>query len=554
MASAQDKTAGIDPDLGYDPLGGDDQEISAWAPLKHTAFTVIWTAAVFSAIGTWMHDVAAGWLMTSLAPEPLMVAMVQAATTLPVFVLALPAGALADIIDRRFLLLVVMIWMAAVTFGLAGFVIEGNITPWHLIAFTLAAGVGAAFSGPAWQAVIPKLVPRLELQPAVSLISVGSNIARALGPALGGLLIGAFSVAVPFLVNAIAFCVVAGALLWWRPVPYTCQNLPPEQVGGAIRAGLRFAFASRPLRDTLVRAIAFFAFTSASWALLPLIAREVLGGGPGFYGVMQASIGIGAIVCAFYLPRLKKVFGPNRLVLGGTLASALAMLIFALAPFKAAGLVACLLAGAAWIMALSSLNTSAQLALPEWVRARGLSIFLMIFYGAMAAGSLAWGRIAGDLGIPVTLLIAAAGALVAAALSWRWKLYRGEALDMTPSMHWSLPVKPADVELDRGPVLVTIQHRVDPGDREVFLTLMHDQRAARKRSGAITWSIFEDVENPGLYIESFTDISWVEHLRHHNRVTESEKEHEKRVRALESEGYPVITHHVAPMRGASVVA
>lgn len=550
MAETQDEAAV----LGYDPNGGSDQEVSAWAPLKHTAFAVIWSAAVFSAIGTWMHEVAAGWLMTQLAPEPFMVAMVQAATTLPVFLLALPAGAISDIVDRRWLLLAVSIFLAAVTFGLAGVVIEGGMTPWHLLAFTLAAGMGAAFSGPAWQAVIPKLVPRLELQPAVSLISVGSNIARALGPALGGLLIGAFSVAVPFLVNAVAFCVVAVALLWWRPVKYTCHDLPPEHVGNAVRSGLRFAFASRPLRDTLVRSVAFFLFASAAWALLPLIARQLLNGGAAFYGIMQASIGVGAIACAFALPKLKKAFGPNRLVLFGTIGAALAMALFAAVPFKAAGLAACLLAGASWIVVLSSLNTSAQLALPEWVRARGLSIFLMIFYGAMAAGSLAWGRIAEEIGIPYALLAAAGGAVLAAALTWRWKLYRGESLDMTPSMHWSLPVKPTEIEEDRGPVLVTVIHRVDPEDREKFLSLMHEARDARKRNGATSWSIYEDVENPGLYTENFTDVSWLEHLRHHNRVTESEKAYESRVRELQFEGYPKVTHFVAPMRGANVVA
>lgn len=532
-----------------DRLGVDTAAPSAWSPFAHGAFTVLWTAAVVSAIGTWMHDVAAGWLMTSLAPSPLMVALVQAATTLPVFLFALPAGALADIVNRRRMLTVVVLALAAITLTLALLVQSGRMTPWLLLALTLASGTGAAFASPAWQAVIPQLVPRAELQSAVSLISVGSNIARAVGPAIGGVLIGVLGISIPFFFNAIAFCGVAAALIWWRPRTFDCHDLPPEHMGGAIRSGLRYAFASQPLRDTLVRSVAFFIFASASWALLPLIARQLLGGGPELYGLLQAAIGVGAVACAFNLPRMKQMLGPNRLVALGTVAAAAAMVIFAALPYPPAAIGAAAIAGAAWIAVLSSLNTSAQLALPEWVRGRGLSIFLMIFYGAMALGSVIWGRTAEEVGIPATLLIAAAGAVAAAVLSWPFKLYRGEALDMTPSMHWPLPVERNQVEPDRGPVLVTVRYQVPEENREDFLSAMHERRLARLRNGAMSWSIYEDVSAPASYIETFTDVSWLDHLRHHDRVTKSEKAIEERVRALNGTGYPQVTHYVMPKRG-----
>jgi len=277
-----------------DQDGGATASASAWSPFRRTALTVLWTASVVSSIGTWMNDVAAGWLMTSLAPSPTMVSLVQAATTLPIFLLAIPAGALSDIVDRRKVLLVVSLCLALVAAALGGFVWLGWVTPWVLLVFTFLLGAGTAFAAPAWQAIVPKLIPRDELQAAVTLNSVGINISRAIGPALGGLIIATLGIAVPFGLSAISFLGVIFALLWRKPAAEGTRHFPAERFTGAVRTGLHYARESKPLRDTLIRAVAFFLFASAYWALLPLIVRQVLGG-PQLYGLLFACVGIGAV-------------------------------------------------------------------------------------------------------------------------------------------------------------------------------------------------------------------------------------------------------------------
>ncbi|MEL6318179.1 MAG: MFS transporter, partial [Pseudomonadota bacterium] len=268
---------------------------SSWAPLRHAAFTVLWTAALVSNVGAWMHELSVGWLMTELDPSPIMVAIVQSAATLPMFLLALPAGAMADILDRRRLLIGVLLIAAFAALGLGALTEAGRMTPWLLVLFTLALGAAAAFSAPTWQALIPQLVPRKDLPAAVVLVGAGGNLARAVGPALGGVVIGLYGAEAPFFINAFAFVGVVAALLWWRPAPMLARATPPEHVGGAMRAGVRYALASRPLRDTLARAVAFFLFAGAFSALLPLIARRELGAGPEHYGYLQMSVGLGAI-------------------------------------------------------------------------------------------------------------------------------------------------------------------------------------------------------------------------------------------------------------------
>lgn len=519
---------------------------SAWSPFRHRAFVVLWTATVVSNVGTWMHDVGAGWLMTSLAPSPMMVALVQAATTLPIFLFALPAGALADIVDRRKILLTVSLFFAVVTAVLGSLVWLGLVTPWVLLVFTFLLGTGAAFTAPAWQAIVPKLVPHEDLQSAVALNSVGINISRAIGPALGGLIIATLGIAYPFLLNAVSFLCVIAALVWWKPPAQAARHLPAERFSGAIRTGLRYARANKPLRDTLVRAVAFFLFASAYWALLPLIARQVLGGGPELYGILLACVGAGAVGGALFLPKLKAWLGPDRLVAAGTLGTALVLVVFATIANDYAAAAVSLLAGASWIAVLSSLNVSAQVALPEWVRARGLSVFLMIFFGSMTIGSLIWGRTAEAFGIPATLLAAAAGAVLAAALSWRWKLQLGAALDLAPSMHWPAPMVAGEVEADRGPVMVTIEYRIDPANAPDFIAAAEELSQERKRDGAFSWGLFEDVAEPGRYLEYFLVESWLEHLRQHERVTHADRALQDHVQSFHrGDAPPRVTHLLA---------
>ncbi|MDT4809916.1 H+ Antiporter protein [compost metagenome] len=521
------------------------------SPFASRNFTVLWVATVLSNIGTWMHDVGAGWLMTSMSPSPMMVAMVQTATSLPVFLLSLPAGALADIVDRRRLLLLVQVGLCVVAAALAWLVWAGLATPVALLLFTLAMGTGTALIAPAWQAIVPSLVPRESLQQAIAINSVGVNISRAIGPALAGFLITAVGLALPFAVNAMSFLIVAAALLWWKPPSDRNRSLPPEQLWGAMAAGLRYARNSSALKATLVRAVAFFVFASAFWALLPLVVRTVLQGGAELYGIMLGSVGLGAVLGAFLLPRIRKACGADRVVMLGTCGIAVTLAVVALVPVPAAAIAASLLAGASWIAVLSSLNVSAQTALPDWVRARGLSIFVTVFFGSMSLGSLLWGQAASLFGIPQAMLAAAVCALLAIPLTWRWKLQLGAQLDLAPSMHWPAPVLSADVRHDRGPVMITVEYRVAEASREAFLEAMDKVGEQRRRDGAYAWGIFEHTGEPAHYIEYFLVASWVEHLRQHDRVTVSDQDQQVSVRRfLQGDAPPVVRHYLAPDRAS----
>lgn len=520
---------------------------SAWAPFRHAPFAVLWTAAVVSNVGTWMHDVAAGWLMTSLAPTPLMVALVQAATTLPIFLFALPAGTLADLVDRRRLLVIVMSILAAAATLLGFLALLGWVTPWLLIAFTLVFGSGAAFVAPAWQSIVPLLVPRAQLQPAVALNSMGINVSRAIGPALAGLIIATLGIAWPFFANAVSFLAVIAALLWWPPPPRQASPLPAERFWSGLRLGLRHARASDPLRATLVRAAAFFLFASAYWALLPLIARQELAGGPALYGMLLGAVGLGAVGGALLLPGLRRRFGAESVVAAGTGGTALVLIVFALVKHPEAAVAASLLAGISWIAVLSSLNVSAQLSLPDWVRARGLSVFITVFFGSMSLGSLLWGQLAGLVGIPAALLAAAGGALAAAALTWPYKLQQDAGPAHTPSAHWPEPVMALPHTPDKGPVMVTIEYRIAPRNRAAFIAELDRLRGARRRNGAIAWNLFEDAAQPGRFVESFLEDSWHAHLHHHARVTKADHVLQEELRTLhEGPGEPQVTHLVSP--------
>ena len=520
-------------------------EVTAWSPFRYPAFAVLWVATVIGNVGVWMYNAGAGWLMTTLDSDPLMVSLVQVSTLLPMFVFALPAGALADIIDRRRWLLAVQALVLAASGGLGALVLAGLVTPWLLLGFTFAAGLGAALTAPAWQAVVPQLVPREQLQSAVALNSVGVNLSRAVGPALVGGVILAGGLAAPFFLHAISLVGVLAALLWWRPPSRPPSELPAERFAGAIRAGLRHARRNRALRATLLRASGFFVFASAYWALLPLIAREQIGGGPQLYGLLLGAIGAAAVVGALLLPRLRARFGAERVVTAGGVATALAMAMYALAREPWLAFAASVLAGIGWIGVLAVINVSAQLSLPDWVRARGLAIFVTTFTGALAAGSIIWGQLAGAIGVPGALLAAAAGLAVTVPLSRRWRLQSGAGADLSPSMHWPAPVAEGKVDHDRGPVMVTVEYLIDPARRDGFLAALRELEQGRRRDGAYAWFVFEDVARPGLFVEAFMVESWLEHLRQHERVTIADRDLQAAVRGFYLQP-PRIRHLLAP--------
>ncbi len=498
-----------------------------------------------SNVGGWMYSAACGWLMTSLNPDPLMVALVAAVSSLPICLFAIPAGALADIFDKRKYLIVVEVLTTAVSAIYAMIVGLGLATPGNLLLFTFLIGAAGALTVPAWQAVVPQLVPKDDLPAAIAANSVGVNISRALGPALGGVMISAYGIVAPFWLNAISNLAVVGSLLWWRPAKGRGTLLPSERFGQAILAGLRYARHNSHLRATLFRAAGFFLFASAYWALLPLVAREQIVGGPGLYGVLLGFIGIGAVAGAFFLPWLKGKLGPDRLMALGALGQALAMVLYGIAREPATALVASVIAGASWIAALATLSVSAQVALPDWVRGRGLALYTTVFFGCLTLGSAAWGEIAGLTGLADAHFLAAAGAVAAVALTWRWKLQTGAGIDLTPSMHWPAPLTAQTIERDRGPVLVTVEYHIRPQDRAAFLDTLAGLEHGRRRDGAYAWGVFEDAAEEGRIVETFLVESWMEHLRQHERVTKADRLVQEAVQRFNLAGPPKVTHFIA---------
>ncbi len=522
-----------------------DRAISFAAPFRHPAFTVIWTATLVSNIGGWMYSAACGWLMTSLNPDPLMVALVQAASSLPICLFAIPAGALADIFDKRRFLIVVETITTIVCAVYAVIVGLGWATPANLLVSTFLIGAAGAMTVPAWQAVVTYLVPKDDLPPAIAANSVGMNISRAIGPALGGLTISGFGIVAPFWANAISNLGIVASLFWWQPRTRAGTLLPAERFGRAILAGLRYARHNRHLRATLIRAAGFFLFASADWALLPLVAREQIGGGPDLYGVLLGVIGAGAIAGAFLLPWSKAKLGADRLMAAGALGQAVAMVLYGFAREPILALAASAIAGASWIGALATLSVSAQVALPDWVRARGLALYTTVFFGCLTLGSAVWGEVAVLVGLANAHFLAAAGAVGAIALTWRWKLQTGARLDLSPSMHWPAPLMAQPIEQDRGPVLVTVEYHIDPREREPFLDTLARLEHERRRDGAYAWGVFEDAAKPGRVIETFLIESWMEHLRQHERVTKADRLIQDEVRRFNRSGDPKVTHFIA---------
>ncbi|HNG50327.1 MAG TPA: MFS transporter [Plasticicumulans sp.] len=520
---------------------------SAWSPLRHRTFRWLWLAAIASNIGTWMHEVGAGWLMTTLSPSPLLVSLVQAAGAAPMFVLALPAGALSDIVDRRRFLIGVQIWMALVAAALAAATLTGAMTPGLLLGLTAALGIGSALMAPAWAALTPELVPKPELQSAIALSSVGINVARAIGPALAGLIVSSVGPWATFALNAASFAGVIVVLAGWRR-PQAVATLPSERFFGALRAGWRYARSAPRLQAVIVRALAFFVFASAGLGLLPLLVRRLPDGSAGVYGALLACVGVGAVGGAFLLPKLRERVSADQLVAGASALYAGVLLALALLP-SAPWLAPVMLAsGAAWIAVLSSFQVAAQTAAPPWVRARALAVYMLAFNGAMAAGAALWGTIAAHQAPAVALVAAAAGLLLLILPVRRFRLACAAADDLSPSLHWPMPLAEGTaIEHDRGPVLVTVEYEIPPAHAAAFVQAMQAMARVRRRNGALSWGLFQDTDRPQRWVEYFIDESWLEHLRHHGRITHADAEIEARVRALHSGPHgPRIHHHVGP--------
>ncbi|TSP13830.1 MFS transporter [Cupriavidus campinensis] len=518
------------------PAGG------TFAPLAQSTFAVLWAATILGNIGSFMRDVASAWLATDLSSSPAAVATIQAAATLPVFLLAIPAGVLSDILDRRRFLIVIQFGMAMVSGTLMLLAWNQALTIEILIAMAFAGGIGAAMMGPTWQSIVPELVPMQELKRAVALNALGVNIARAIGPAAGGLLLAAFGAATTYGLDLLSYLFVIAALIWWKR-PERPSDPLREHFFGAFRAGLRFTRAHSQLHVVLARAAVHFAFGSSIWALLPLVAKQLLHGGASLYGVLLGGVGLGAILGALIMPRLQRRLDADGMVLLSALVTAGVMAVLSFAPPVWIALPLLLLLGAAWISALTTLGGVAQAILPNWVRGRALAVYQMVFNGAMAGGSLLWGFVAQETGTPRALLIAAAGLVVAALLLHRLRLPQGEE-DLVPARHWPQPEMAGEVAHDRGPVMILIEYCVTAADRDAFLRAVHKLSDERLRDGAFNWGVMEDPADPELLTEWFLVESWAEHLRQHERVAHADADLQRDVTRYHTGATPPRVRHL----------
>jgi MFS family permease len=526
------------------PSAGGEQR---WGVFSNRAFTVILIATSISNICIGMFDTATSWLMTSLDPNPMMVSTVQVATSLPLFLLTFPSGALADLVDARRLLIGAQLAVSVIAIVFAVIVSLDLATPSILLTAAFLLGAAGALAAPAWLLITPMLVPREELDNAIAINNSSYNVSRAIGPALGGFAIAAVSIDTPFWFYFAGSLVLLGAVVWWRGPRRIRETLPAERLSSSLRTGLRYARYNRALDATLVRAVAFFLFASAYWALLPLVARTQLHNGPVLYGVLLGMIGFGSILGSFGIAWLKERLGPDRLAGLGTLGTVAALLMYGAArePYLAMG--ASLVAGACWIIVMTTMFVSAQVALPEWVRGRGLAIFLTVFFGSMTVGSAIWGKVASLEGLPTTFYLAAAGLSMGLIATWRWKLQTAAALDLSPAMHWRSPFFVRRVEDDEGPILVTIEYKVDPQDKAAFLAAMQEIGRERRRDGSFAWHVFEDVAVVDRVVETFLIQSLLE-LRHlRARVTQADRAIEQRAHKFLLQP-PKVTFLVSPKR------
>jgi predicted MFS family arabinose efflux permease len=537
------------------PGSASPRATSPLAPLRHPVFRAIWIASVVSHIGSYMTDVGQGWLMATLAPSPLLVALLLTAESLPFFALGLPAGALADIVDRRKLLLTTQLAMSVVLASLAAATMSGAITPRLLLLLAFTLGTATALNDPAWHATVPELLPKEDLPGGVTLNAVGINIARTLGPALGGFIVAAAGPAAVFVIDATTFLGVVIVLATWRRKTAPAV-LPAERMLGAVRAGFRYARHSKELQRVLLRAAAFMLCGSGVMALMPVLALET-GRGPIALGLLLGAFGVGAVGGATLLPRMRARASIDGLISGGSLL--FAVVAFAAAAFRSVALLAPMLAaaGVAWIAVLSSLNVAAQEASPPWVKARALAVYLIVFQASIAIGSALWGAVAARWGLGAAY--AGIGAALAAgvlALA-RVRIAGDSSLDHTPAHHWPEPELDGEPPLEAGPVMVLVEYTVDGPAAAAFRAAMDEVGRRRRRYGAVSWSLFQDTAAAERFVESWVEETWAEHLRHHERVSAADREVEDAARRLLRPGTEVrIRHLVAgtarPETGAAV--
>ena len=513
------------------------------APFRSRIFTAIWTASLVSNFGSLIQTVGASWLMTSIAPSADMVALVQASTTLPIMLLSLPAGATADIWDRRLVMIIAQALMLVVAALLTTLAYLGYVTPWMLLWLTFLIGCGTALYGPAWQSSVGEQVPRSELPAAVALNSVAFNLARTAGPAIGGIIVAQAGPPAAFLANGVSYVALILVLIMWRR-PRAVPFLPPENMLMAMGAGVRYARLSPRVRTVLLRGLTFGLLGSSIWALMPLIARDLIGGNAITYGVLLGAFGSGAVVGALGSTALRRRYSNERIVAGGTLAFGCGTLVTALSSWHAPSMLALVLSGAAWVLVLSTFNVTIQTSSPRWVVGRTVAIYQMVTFGGLAIGSWLSGLLAAGFGLRTALLGSGIGMVLSALLGRRWPLLQPEGLNLDPSRTWSGESREQLAQLlDTGPVIVTVEYHIAAPDFEPFRLAMRELRRIRRRDGAKRWSLMQDMAATEIWIERYHSPNWIEHLRRQHRFTVADQEIERRVLAFhQGPGAPRVRH------------
>ncbi len=517
--------------------------ISPLAPFKHDIFRTIWIASLASNFGGLIQSVGAAWLMTSISSSANMVALVQASTSLPIMMFSLVSGALADNFDRRRIMLIAQCFMLTVSALLTVCAYLGLITPWFLLLFTFLIGCGTALNNPSWQASVGDMVPRDDLPAAVALNSMGFNITRSVGPAIGGVIVATAGAAAAFAANTLSYFAILFALVRWRR-EVTMSPLPRETLGRAITAGLRYVVMSPNIGKVLVRGFLFGLSASAILALLPLVARDLVKGGPLTYGLMLGGFGLGAIGGALLSARLREMMSSEaivRLAFGGF---ALSTLVIAFSPYAWLSCLVLLASGASWVLALSLFNTTVQLSAPRWVVGRALSLYQTMTFGGIAGGSWLWGTTAEQYGATTALLASCLLMLAGAVVGLRLPLPEFKSLNLDPLNRFNEPLLELDLKPRSGPIVIMIDYEIDDGDIPEFLETMAERRRIRIRDGAGHWALMRDLEIPTTWTETYHVPTWVEYVRHNQRRTQADASVGEKLTALHRGAAPPRVHRM----------
>ncbi|WP_150290347.1 MFS transporter [Sphingobium estronivorans] len=529
----------------------DSDPPQAPSPFSIPIFRAIWWASLASNFGGLIQSVGAQWMMTSLSASPQMIALVPAATTLPIMLLSLWAGALADNRDRRLVMLCCQLFMLIVSALLALFAWMGWVSPWALLGFTFLVGCATAINGPAWQASVGDMVPRAALPNAVSLNSMGFNMARSTGPALGGVIVAVAGAASAFLINAVSYIGLVVVLVRWRP-ERPPQLLPRERMGVAMAAGVRYVAMSPKIQHVLLRAAAFGIGASAVSAMMPLVARDILGGSALTFGALSAAFGIGAVLGALSTAKLRQRFSVETIVRCSALALAAGTALMAASPWLVLALLGLLLAGAGWVIALSSFNVSVQMSAPRWVVARAVALYQMVAFGGMAGGAWLFGTLAEDHGVVVALYVAAAVQFVSALIGYLRPLLQAGDENLDLQNLWREPETAVPIAPRSGPVVVTIEYRIPAGSVVPFLAAMSERRRIRRRDGAHGWSLLRDLADPELWMERYHVSTWLDYVRHNSRRTVADMANSKAIQALHKGPHPPVVHRMLERQTGSL--